>query len=61
MSEYKLKAPNLPIKTDFNCGWLILADPSYEVQVELISYSETPKCPLNSTSCECSSIQVKKF
>jgi len=58
MSSQTLKSPRLPTKTNLDCGWLILVEPSYRVQVQVISYTETPKCPLNTTGCGCSSIQV---
>lgn len=57
-SSQTLKAPRLPTKTNLDCGWLILVEPSYVVKVQVISYTETPKCPLNTTNCRCSSIQV---
>lgn len=57
-SSYILKSPTLPTKTNLDCGWLILVEPSYVVQVQLVNYAETPKCPFNATDCRCSSIQV---
>ncbi|VVC39263.1 EGF-like, conserved site,EGF-like calcium-binding domain,CUB domain,EGF domain,EGF-like calcium- [Cinara cedri] len=56
-SNYTLKSLKMPIKSNLDCGWLILVEPSYVVQVQVVNYVETPKCPLNTTNCRCSSIQ----
>lgn len=49
----------MSVKTYLDCEWLILVEPSYVVQFQVITYNETPKCSLNTTDCRCSSIQVK--
>lgn len=58
-SGYTLKVPKMSVKTYLDCGWLILVEPSYVVQFQVITYTETPKCSLNTTDCRCSSIQVR--
>jgi hypothetical protein len=58
-SGYILKTPKLPVKSIMDCGWLILAEPSYVVQIQLLNYTEIPKCPVNTTDCRCSSIKVR--
>ncbi|XP_022177373.1 cubilin-like [Myzus persicae] len=54
---YTLKVPKMTAKTYLDCGWLILLEPSYVVQMQVVTYTETPKCSLNTTDCRCSSIQ----
>ncbi|KAL5234243.1 hypothetical protein ACI65C_001653 [Semiaphis heraclei] len=54
---YTLKVPKMSVKTYLDCGWLILLEPSYVVQMQVITYTETPKCSLNTTDCRCSSLQ----
>uniref|UniRef100_A0A2H8TEF1 Cubilin n=1 Tax=Melanaphis sacchari TaxID=742174 RepID=A0A2H8TEF1_9HEMI len=54
---YTLKVPKMSVKTFLDCEWLILVEPSYVVQFQVITYTETPKCSLNTTDCRCSSIQ----
>lgn len=57
-SGYILKTPKLPVKSNLDCGWLILAEPSYVVQIQMLNYTEIPKCPVNTTDCRCSFIKV---
>jgi len=58
MSSYTLKAPNITVKTGMDCGWLILVEPSYVIQMQGVSYTESPKCSSNTTNCICNSVQV---
>jgi len=58
MSSYTLNNSNISGKTDLDCGWLILVEPSYVVQMQVVTYTETPKCSSNETNCVCSSVQV---
>lgn len=60
-SSYILKPPTFPTNTDLDCGWLILVEPSYVVQIQVVSYTEIPDCHLNTTDCKCSSIQVRYY
>lgn len=56
---YTLKVPKISTKTYLNCGWLILLEQSYVAQMQVVTYTETPKCSLNTTDCRCSSLQVR--
>ncbi|XP_029345463.1 cubilin isoform X3 [Acyrthosiphon pisum] len=58
MSSYTLNNSNISLKTDLDCGWLILVKPSYVAQFQVTIYTETPKCSSNATDCVCSSIQI---
>ncbi|XP_029345465.1 cubilin isoform X2 [Acyrthosiphon pisum] len=53
-----LSNSNISAKTDLDCEWLILVQPSYAVQMHVVNYTETPKCPSNETNCVCSSVQI---
>jgi len=53
-----LSNSNISAKTDLDCEWLILVQPSYTVQMQVVNYTETPKCSSNETHCVCSSVQV---
>lgn len=54
--KYTLEAPKLSRKTYLDCGWLIMAEPSYNVMVQVVNYTGIPKCPYNTP--DCSSIRV---
>ncbi|CAI6368736.1 unnamed protein product [Macrosiphum euphorbiae] len=58
LSSYTLNNSNILLKTDLDCGWIILVKPSYVVQFQVAVYTETPKCSSNATNCVCSSIQI---
>ncbi|KAL4149890.1 hypothetical protein QTP88_003741 [Uroleucon formosanum] len=54
---YTLRVPKISTKTYLDCGWLILLEQSYVAQMQVVIYTETPKCSLNTTDCRCSSLQ----
>ncbi|XP_050435751.1 cubilin [Adelges cooleyi] len=56
-SGYTLESPKRLKRTSLDCGWLVIVNSSYAVQIQMVKYTETPKCSTNSTSCGCSSIQ----
>ncbi|XP_050535178.1 cubilin [Daktulosphaira vitifoliae] len=55
-SSYVLKSPKMPANSQLDCGWLIIVDPSYTIQIQILSYIEAPRCSINSTKCGCSHI-----
>jgi len=57
-NNISLNNSNISAKTDLNCKWLILVQPSYAVQMQVVNYTEKPKCSSNETNCVCSSLQV---